>query len=179
MRMTPESTLASVCMVTVDTAEGLAPELSVTRADRTCSPDRERWYSSAPLKSITHLKEVCPRILRSVFFFSKKKTGNFTWSELWAQTIFFHGTFFKPTLLDLKRTNLAFVMAFLPSAARYSQKKWPSSKKFCSKIAKIEEIRYNGKVKLYQKYRFLGRTTTKWFEIITGWIVRGLVSLRK
>ena len=46
--------------------------------------------------------------------------------------------FFKPTLLDLKTTNLAFVMGFLHSAMGYSPKKWHQNLRFGENLKNLD-----------------------------------------
>ena len=59
------------------------------------------------------------------YLFSAKKKRFVIFLYLRAETKFLHGIFFKPTLHDLKRTNLAIVMEFMVREKRYSRVKWP------------------------------------------------------
>ena len=55
---------------------------------------------------------------------------------------FFLRIFLKQILLGLKTTNLAFVMRCLPSAVRYSPKKWYSKTKISEILGKIKILKF-------------------------------------
>ena len=83
--------------------------------------------------------------------------------QLSRNLIFFDEIFFKPTLLDLKSTNLVFIMGFLPSAARYSPKKCHSKSKNSQRISKKSRF-WKSKMNFARIRLFSDRTIVFYYQ---------------